>query len=110
LPWSASFIVSTIYIYGLSLVLVLVGTKMLVNAAFDVKIIPTELALTITALLIGGSMLVSVIKTRHFPKEMAGAEVIHGWVPGSPGEKDAGADTSSRPLGTGKTATDKKDS
>jgi len=54
--------------YGLSLVLVLVGTKMLVNAAFDAKIIPTELALMITALLIGGSMLVSVIKTRHLPK------------------------------------------
>ena len=93
--------------YGLSLVLVLVGTKMLVNAAFDAKIIPTELALMMTALLIGGSMLVSVIKTRHLPKDMAGAEVIHGWVPGSPAEKDAGAEMMPRPLGTDKKATDK---
>jgi len=50
---------------------------MLVNAAFDAKIIPTELALISTALLVGGSMLVSVIKTRHLPKEIA-AESLHG--------------------------------
>ena len=86
--------------YGLSLVLVLVGAKMLVNAAFDAKIIPTELALISTALLIGGSMLVSVIKTRHLPKEIAAAEAIHGWVPGSPAETDSGKSSSSRPLGT----------
>jgi len=65
------------------------------------------LALMITALLIGGSMLVSVIKTRHLPKDMAGAEIIHGWVPGSPAEKDAGAEMMPRPLGTDKKATDK---
>jgi tellurite resistance protein TerC len=70
--------------YGLSLVLVLVGAKMLVNAAFDAKIIPTEAALLCTALLIGGSMLVSVIKTRQLPREVAADAAIHGWVPGSP--------------------------
>ena len=36
---------------------------MLINAAFG-KIIPTEVALLVTALLIGGSMLISVLKTR----------------------------------------------
>jgi tellurite resistance protein TerC len=43
-----------------------------------------------TALLIGGSMLVSVLKTRHLPKEVAAAEAIHGWVPGSPVKEASG--------------------
>lgn len=81
---------------------------MLVNAAFDAKIIPTELALFSTALLVGGSMLVSVIKTRHLPKEVA-AESIHGWVSGSPAEVDSGKASPSRLLGTNRKATDKKD-
>ena len=75
--------------YGLSLVLMVVGAKMLINAAFG-KIIPTEAALLVTALLIGGSMLVSVIKTRGLPKELTSAEAMHGWVPGSPAKPDAG--------------------
>ena len=84
----------------------LVGTKMLVIAAFDAKIIPTELALISTALLIDGSMLVSVIKTRHLLKEVA-AEAIYGRVPGSPAEMGSGT---SRPPGTHKKSTNKKDS
>ena len=68
--------------YGLSLVLMVVGAKMLINAAFG-KVIPTDVALLVTALLIGGSMLVSVIKTRRLPKAIATKETIHGWVPGS---------------------------
>jgi len=75
--------------YGLSLVLMVVGAKMLINAAFG-KIIPTEAALLVTALLIGGSMLVSVLKTRGLPKELATAEAIHGWVPGSSAKPEAG--------------------
>jgi len=75
--------------YGLSLVLMVVGAKMLINAAFG-KIIPTEAALLVTALLISGSMLVSVLKTRGLPKELASAEAMHGWVPGSPAKPDAG--------------------
>ena len=75
--------------YGLSLVLMVVGAKMLINAAFG-KIIPTEAALLVTALLIGGSMLVSVIKTRGLPEELASAEAMHGWVPGSPAKPDTG--------------------
>lgn len=72
--------------YGLSLVLMVVGAKMLINAAFG-KVIPTEVALLITALLIGGSMLVSVIKTRRLPEAAGTEEAIHGWVPGSPATK-----------------------
>ena len=64
-----------------------VGAKMLINAAFG-KVIPTEAALLVTALLIGGSMLVSLIKTRQLPKAVATAEAIHGWVPGSPAKTE----------------------
>jgi tellurite resistance protein TerC len=80
--------------YGLALVLMVVGAKMLINAAFG-KVIPTEAALLITALLIGGSMMVSMIKTRKLPKEATTAEAVHGWVPGSP--KKSKADTDSAP-------------
>jgi len=78
--------------YGLSLVLMVVGAKMLINAAFG-KVIPTEAALLVTAVLIGGSMLVSVFKTRDLPAEAAAAEARLGWVPGSTAkseEKGAG--------------------
>lgn len=77
--------------YGLSLVLMVVGAKMLINAAFG-KVIPTEAALLVTALLIGGSMLVSVIKTRRLPKATATVEGLHGWVPGSPVKPAKGED------------------
>lgn len=80
--------------YGLSLVLMVVGAKMLINAAFG-KVIPTEAALLVTALLIGGSMLVSVLKTRGLPKEATTAEAVHGWVPGSPAKQDTGEKTDS---------------
>lgn len=73
--------------YGLSLVLMVVGAKMLINAVFG-KVIPTEAALLVTALLIGGSMLVSVIKTRRLPKAPATEEGLHGWVPGSPAKQE----------------------
>jgi tellurite resistance protein TerC len=78
--------------YGLSLVLMVVGAKMLINAAFG-KVIPTEAALLVTALLIGGSMLVSVLKTRGLPKDAATAEAVHGWVPGSPAKTESGTDS-----------------
>lgn len=73
--------------YGLSLVLMVVGAKMLINAAFG-NVIPTELALLITALLIGCSMLISMIKTRRLPKDIATATAVHGWVPGSPAKTE----------------------
>lgn len=75
--------------YGLSLVLMVVGAKMIINAAFG-KVIPTEAALLVTALLIGGSMLISMVKTRGLPKPAVTEEGLHGWVPGSPAKTDAG--------------------
>ena len=62
----------------------------MLNAWFGAKVVPTEVALLITAALIGGSMFVSMIKTRELPKEAAKVEALHGWVPGNP------ADTSSK--------------
>lgn len=82
--------------YGLSLVLILVGVKMLVNAYFGKKFIPTEVALLITAVLIGGSMLISVIRTRKLLETERAAEAAKAgawWVPGSP----ARSDTAKRP-------------
>ena len=75
--------------YGLSLVLMVVGAKMLLNAWFGEKVIPTEVALLITGILIGGSMLISMIKTRDLPKEAANEEALHGWVPGNQADKNS---------------------
>ncbi|WP_027253224.1 TerC family protein [Photobacterium halotolerans] len=77
--------------YGLSLVLIFVGVKMLVNAYFGTKLIPTELALLITAVLIGGSMLISIVRTRNLTEAERTAEadkVGSWWVPGSPARSD----------------------
>ncbi|MFI3271280.1 MAG: TerC family protein [Pseudomonadota bacterium] len=49
--------------YGLSLVLVFIGAKMVINAAFDAKIIPTEMALLATFVIIAGSMAISLMRT-----------------------------------------------
>ena len=73
--------------YGLSLVLIFVGGKMLVNAYFGKEFIPTEVALLITAVLIGGSMLISIVRTRKLPEAESAAEAAKAgawWVPGSP--------------------------
>jgi len=69
--------------YGLSLVLMVVGGKMLLNTWFNAKVIPTDVALLVTAALIGGSMLYSMARTRQMPKEAAEREALQGWVPGS---------------------------
>jgi tellurite resistance protein TerC len=50
--------------YGLSLVLVFIGTKMIL---IDIWKVPTALALGVTATLIGGSIILSLIKTRNEP-------------------------------------------
>ena len=63
--------------YGLSLVLVVIGAKML---AADIYHLPTWIALVITGVLIGGSMLVSMLRPAAKP-------VARGWVPGSPRAK-----------------------
>ncbi len=70
--------------YGLSLVLVVVGGKMIVNAWFGEKIVPTETALLITSGIITASMLFSMFKTRAEPTEEQLKEAARWWVPGSP--------------------------
>lgn len=70
--------------YGLSLVLVVVGAKMIVNAWTGGKAIPTEMALLATAVIIGGSVLLSLFKTRGAPSERDMREAASWWVPGSP--------------------------
>lgn len=74
--------------YGLSLVLVVVGTKMILNGWFGTKVIPPEIALLITAVLIGGSMLISVWKTRSLPAGEAAKAADGWWVPRSPRKSD----------------------
>jgi tellurite resistance protein TerC len=71
--------------YALSLILVVVGGKMIANYFYGEKFIPTELALLITAVLIGGSIALSLLRTRGaMPAEPAALPT--GWVPGSPGK------------------------
>lgn len=68
--------------YGLSLVLTVIGTKMIVNGIFGEKVIPTELALLLTALLVGGAILLSLLRPPSKPR----AALTSGWIPGSPAE------------------------
>ncbi len=83
--------------YGLSLVLVVVGTKMLLNAWFGTKVIPTEIALLITASLIAGSIAFSIWKTRSMPAGEATEAANRWWVPGSPAKKESGRNKNSAP-------------
>lgn len=75
--------------YGLSLVLVVVGTKMVLNAWFGTKVIPTEIALLITASLIAGSIAFSIWKTGTMPVAAATEAANRWWVPGSPAKKNS---------------------
>ncbi|HEX4573103.1 MAG TPA: TerC family protein [Dongiaceae bacterium] len=59
--------------YGLALVLVVIGVKMLIA---DLYHLPTWLALAITGVLIGGSVAISLLRPADEP-------VSRGWVPGS---------------------------
>jgi tellurite resistance protein TerC len=68
--------------YGLSLTLLVVGGKMILNGIFGEKVVPTEWALLITAVLIFGSMALSLIRTRGIAAESAERHAL-GWVPGS---------------------------
>jgi len=77
--------------YGLSLVLVFIGFKMLVNAYLGEKFIPTEWALLVTAILIGGSMLISILRTHKLSEAERLAELSKAsswWVPFSPPKKN----------------------
>lgn len=70
--------------YGLSLILIFIGIKMLVNHYFGYPVIPTEIALVITAGVIVASVVISLVKT----KGMAAPEHVGGWVPGSPAKSN----------------------
>jgi tellurite resistance protein TerC len=84
--------------YGLSLVLILVGAKMLVNTYFGGKIISTETALLATAAIIGGSMLYSVYRTRQTSVDETRA-ATRWWIPGSPARVDKAASPESETSG-----------
>ncbi|MGE0659347.1 MAG: TerC family protein [Reyranellaceae bacterium] len=62
--------------YGLSMVLIVIGFKMLL---VDVYKLPTAVALGITAALIGGSIVLSLVRTAGEPA----TERRRGWLPGS---------------------------
>lgn len=69
--------------HALSLVLAVIGGKMIANYVYGGKLVPTEAALLVTVFLVGGAVLLSLIRTRRaLPPEQADA--IAGWVPGSP--------------------------
>ena len=70
--------------YGLSMVLIVIGAKMLL---VDVYKVPTAAALGITALLIGGSIVLSLVRTAGQPA----TERRRGWLPGSTARRDAEA-------------------
>jgi tellurite resistance protein TerC len=75
--------------YGLSLVLMVVGFKMIANGIAGEKVVPVELALLATALLIGGSIVLSILR----PSRSGTASAIWaGWVPGSSGRRDGTED------------------
>jgi len=74
--------------YGLSLVLVVVGVKMIVNTWFDAKLIPTDMALLLTTGIIAVSILVSMLKTRGKAGDKAQDEAMRWWVPGSPPRRE----------------------
>jgi tellurite resistance protein TerC len=67
--------------YGLALVLAVIGAKMILNGFFGDKVIPTEAALAATALLIGGSIVLSLLRKPRPGEETEALSV--GWVPGS---------------------------
>lgn len=75
--------------YGLAIVLCVVGVKMILNGVYGEKFLPTEWALGITAILIVGSMLLSLAKTRArtAPTDIGAVRALAtGWVPGSPAQ------------------------
>jgi tellurite resistance protein TerC len=73
--------------YGLSRVLLLIGVKMILNGAYGEKVIPTEIALVATAVLIGGSILLSILRPRP-EVDARGLPMPTGWIPGAFGGQD----------------------
>jgi len=65
--------------YGLSVILVFIGGKMLINHYMGTHYISTEFSLIVVVSLLALSVIVSLIKTRGKESELA----HRGWVPGS---------------------------
>lgn len=76
--------------YGLSVILVMIGCKMLVNHHFGEKIIATEISLALTVLILVVSVIVSLHKTRG--QAAPAPEHTQGWVPGSPAKSEVKED------------------
>ncbi len=71
--------------YGLSVILVFIGVKMVINHFYHRDIIPTDISLYVTLGILVTSVLYSLALTRGKPVEEAKAT---GWVPGSGSKKD----------------------
>jgi tellurite resistance protein TerC len=65
-------------------VLLAIGGKMIANGLYGPDFVPTEAALLVTAILIGGSILLSLLRP-------AAAEASTGWVPGTARPEDSSA-------------------
>lgn len=65
--------------YGLSIILVFIGAKMLLNHYNDAAIITTEISLVAVVCILAVSAIISVLKTRGDAEESP----HRGWVPGS---------------------------
>jgi tellurite resistance protein TerC len=78
--------------YALSLVLVVVGAKMILNGFAGEKVVPTEIALAITGVLIFGSIVASLLR-----KDPGNEATVTGWVPGSPAAKPTNGNDSQTP-------------
>lgn len=72
--------------YGLSFILCFIGVKMIVNHAYEAKIISTEVSLLVTVAIIATSIVISLRKTKNRAVE---APVLTGWVPGSEAKSDS---------------------
>lgn len=81
--------------YGLSLVLILVGAKMLLNTWFGTKVVSTEMALAMTAALIGASVLYSVYRTRQ-PSTEEARKAVRWWIPGTPAKEAIAPDAAAK--------------
>ncbi len=70
--------------YGLSLVLIFIGGKMLVNHSVQYSLIEVEYSLLFTVVVIALSVIISLIRT----KDNETPNHVQGWVPGSPAKDD----------------------
>lgn len=70
--------------YGLSIILVLIGMKMILNGIYGDQFIPTHYALLATLLILIISVLWSLVKSKGVKE----SKRLTGWIPGSVEKKD----------------------